>query len=62
VRVYSLQAGPYDVNPDHRDFYFEINGDTITQVFFKDEPLAIEGKALIMKHGGSPQPMRYVKE
>src|SRR5215475_10447468 len=30
VRVYSLQAGPYDVNPAQRDFYFEINGDTIT--------------------------------
>jgi len=62
VRVYSLQSGPYDVNPDHRDFYFEINGDTITQVSFKDEPLAIEGNALIMKHGDSPQPMRYMKE
>lgn len=62
VRVYSLQAGPYDVNPAQRDFYFEINGDTITQVFFKDEPLAIDGNALIMKHGDSPQPMRYERE
>jgi hypothetical protein len=62
VRVYSLQAGPYDVNPDHRDFYFEINGDTITQVFFKDEPLAIDGNALLMKHWGPEKPMRYEKE
>ena len=62
VRVYSLQAGPYDVNPAHRDFYFEINGDTITQVLFKDEPLAIEGNALLMKHGDPPEPMRYVKD
>jgi hypothetical protein len=62
VRVYSLRAGPYDVDPAHRDFYFEINGDTITQTFFKDEPLAIEGKVLLMKHGDPPEPMRYVKE
>lgn len=62
VRVYSLQAGPYEVNPAHRDFYFEINGDTITQVFFKDEPLAIDGATLLMKHFGPEKPMRYEKE
>jgi hypothetical protein len=62
VRVYSLEAGPYDVNPAERDFYFEINGDAITQVHFKDEPLAIEGTALIMKHGDPQTPMRYEKE
>ena len=62
VRVYSLEAGPYDVNPADRDFYFEINGDTITQVLFKDEALAMEGTTLIMNHGDPPTPMRYVKQ
>lgn len=62
VRVYSLEAGPYPVNPAHHDFYFQINGDSITQVFFEDEPLKMEGKTLLMKHGDPPEPMRYVKE
>jgi len=62
VRVYSLKAGPYDVNPADRDFYFEINGDSIMQVLFKDEALTIDGNALLMKHWGPDKPMRYVKE
>ena len=62
VRVYSVEAGPYEVNPADRDFYFEINGDAITQVLFKDEPLTIDGNALIMKHGDPPTPMRYEKQ
>src|SRR5215472_6511823 len=62
VRVYSLEAGPYPVNPAHRDFYFQINGDSITQVFFEHEALAIDGNALIMKHWDPDKPMRYVKE
>ena len=59
--MYSVEAGPYEVNSADRDFYFEINGDAITQVLFKDEPLAIEGNALIMKHDDSPA-MRYEKQ
>lgn len=62
VRVYSLQAGPYKIDPSNKDFYFEINGDAIQQVFFKNEPLAIDGTSLVMKHGEDPQPMRYEKE
>jgi hypothetical protein len=62
VRVYQVEAGPFPVNPAHRDFYFEINGDAITQVFFEDEALAIQGNALIMKHWDPDKPMRYVKE
>jgi hypothetical protein len=62
VRVYQVEAGPFPVNPAHRDFYFEINGDAIMQVFFEDEPLAIQGNALIMKHWDPEKPMRYVKE
>jgi hypothetical protein len=62
VRVYSVEAGPFEVNPAHRDFYFEINGDAIMQVLFKDEPLAIDGNALIMRHWDPDKPMRYVKQ
>ena len=62
VRVYSLEAGPFEVNPSHRDFYFEINGDAIMQVLFKDEALAIQDSALLMKHWDPDKPMRYVKE
>jgi hypothetical protein len=62
VRVYQIEAGPFDVNPAHRDFYFQINGDAIMQVLFKDEALAINGGTLIMKHWDPEKPMRYVKE
>jgi hypothetical protein len=49
VRVYSVKAGPFVVDPSHNDFYFEINGDAITQVLFTDEQLTIDGKDLVMK-------------
>ncbi|MGA2369449.1 MAG: hypothetical protein ACLPPV_21660 [Candidatus Korobacteraceae bacterium] len=62
VPVYEVQAGPYEIDPTKKDFYFEINGDAITQVFFKDERLAIDGTTLVMKHGDPKDPMRYVKE
>ena len=62
VRVYSVRAGPFEVGPSDRDFYFEINGDAITQVLFKNERLAIEEKGLVMKHWNEDQPMHYEKE
>ncbi len=62
VRVYSLQAGPFEGNAADRDFYFEINGDSITQVHFKNEHLAIDGKDLVMKHWDDDRPMHYEKE
>jgi hypothetical protein len=62
VRVYSLQAGPYKIDPSKKDFYFEINGDAIQLVFFKNEPLAIEGKNLVMTHWKEGPPMHYEKE
>jgi hypothetical protein len=27
VRVCAIEAGPFKINPSHKDFYFEINGD-----------------------------------
>jgi len=62
VPVYSIKAGPFEINPSDNDFYFEINGDAITQVFFKDEPLSIDGSALVMKYWNPEQPMRYKKQ
>jgi hypothetical protein len=62
VRVYSIKAGPFNINPSHHDFYFEINGDAIGQVQFKDERLAIDGRDLVMKYWNAEQPIRYEKQ
>ena len=62
VRVYSIEAGPFKINPSHKDFYFEINGDAIAQVPFKDERLAIDGKDLVMKYWNEQSPIRYEKQ
>ena len=62
VRVYSIEAGPFKIDPSHKDFYFEINGDAISQVLFKDERLAIDGKDLVMKYWNEKQPIRYERQ
>ncbi len=62
ISVYQIQAGPFALNPAHNDFYFEINGDAITRVPFKDERLVIEGTTLVMRHFGADHPMRYEKQ
>ncbi len=62
VRVYSLEAGPYKIDHTNKDFYFEINGDAIQQVVFKDERLAVDGKTLVMTHWKDGPPMHYEKE
>jgi hypothetical protein len=62
VRVYQVEAGPFEIDPAKKDFFFEINGETITQVFFKDERLAIDNEGLVMLHWDPDKPMHYVKE
>jgi hypothetical protein len=62
VRVYSLKAGPFVIDPANKDFFFEINGEAITQVSFKDERLAIDKEGLVMLHWDPEKPMHYVKE
>lgn len=62
VPVYQIATKPYEIDPKNKDFYFEINGDAITQVLFKDERLAIDGTTLVMKHWDPKEPMRYAKE
>jgi len=62
VEVYQLEAGPFALNPAHNDFYFEINGDAIMRVPFKDERLKIDGTTLVMTHFGADHPLRYEKQ
>jgi len=62
VRVYDLQAGPFEINSSQKDQYFEINGDAIQQVVFTDERLEIEDGGLTMKHWGADRPMHYEKQ
>jgi hypothetical protein len=62
VEVYQLEAGPFALNPAHNDFYFEINGDAIARVPFKDERLKIDGTALVMTRFGADHPLRYEKQ
>ena len=62
VPVYAIRTGPFELDSSHNDFYFEIDGDSIAQVFFKDERLAIDGKNLVMKYWNKEQPMRYEKQ
>lgn len=63
VRVYELEAGPFEIDASsNKDFYFEINGDTITQVLFESEKLPLNDGALMMTHWGAEKPMRYEKQ
>jgi len=57
VPVYSIKTGPFAIGPSQHDFYFEINGDDIARVLFKDERLAIDGKDLVMKYWNDQKPM-----
>ena len=62
VPVYAIKAGPFELDSSRNDFYFEIDGDSIAQVFFKDERLAIDGKKLVMKYWNKEEPVRYEKQ
>ena len=62
IRVYRLEAGPYDVDPAHNDFTFEINAEAITQVNFKSEPLKINGGSLEMRFWDKSKAMLYRKQ
>ena len=62
VRVYETTAGPFPINSSDKDYYFEINGEAITQVLFKNEPLSIDGNDLVMKHFDPDKPMHYEKQ
>jgi hypothetical protein len=59
VPVYNVPGGPFKVNSAHDDFYFEINGEAIVRVPFKDERLVIDKKALVLLYWSKDHPMRY---
>jgi hypothetical protein len=62
IDVYNLTAGPFELNPAHQDFYFEVNGDEITRVHFENERLVIDGKDLLMRYWTRDEPMRYARQ
>lgn len=62
VRVYNLETEPFDLNPAHDDFTFEIDGEAVTELRFTDERLTVNGKTLVMHYWGPDQDMHYVKE
>ncbi len=62
VPVYAVKAGPFQIDSSKNEFYFEIDGDSIARVFFKEEPLAIDGKTLVMRYWNAEQPIRYEKQ
>jgi hypothetical protein len=61
IRVYEFRSEPMKLNPAHNQFNFEINGEAITQIIFKDERLDSKGGALFMHHWPDRE-MRYTKE
>lgn len=58
VRVYEAHSVPFKIDPAKKDYYFEIDGEAMTQVLFKDERMTIDGTSLIMKRDPN-HPMRY---
>ena len=61
VRVYEAQSAPFKIDPSKKDYYFEINGEAMTETIFKDERLTIDGTTLIMKRDPN-HPMKYERE
>jgi hypothetical protein len=59
VRVYQLEAGPYALDTAHNEFTFEINGEAITTVPFKNERLKVSGRSLEMRYWGDDRAMIY---
>jgi len=62
VRVYHLEAGPYQVDPQQNDFTFEINGAAITSVPFENERLIINRRVLEMRYWDPSRVMNYRKQ
>jgi len=62
IRVYNFRSKPVDLNPAHNEFQFQINGEAITTVQFKDERLKIDGKVLEMRFWNKDEVMKYAKQ
>lgn len=61
IRVYNVEWGPSETNPQHNEFTYEINAKSITTLRFDRQILTVEGSALLMRRDPNTQPMRYVK-
>ena len=62
IRVYQVEAGPFSIKEGDKDYYFELNGDSVQQVLFENEKLSIDGATLTMTHWGQDHPMHYERE
>lgn len=60
IPVYALETQPIPVNSAHQEFVFEINGEAIATLQFKDERVEVSGKTLILRHWPGSE-MRYEK-
>lgn len=61
VPVYDVEAGPFNVTDGATEFWFEINGDAITQVKFRDERLKVVSGGLEMTYWKTDKPLLYRK-
>ena len=61
IRVYDFESDSFPVEASKNEYQFEINGEAITQVKFKDERLEIDDKCLKMLFWRSDKPMRYCR-
>lgn len=61
IPVYDIDAGPFEVAGTDKEFWFEINGDAITQVRFKNERLAVTNGGLQMNYWRGDKPLLYRK-
>jgi len=62
IAVYDYAAGPFPVNPQHNEFQFEIDGEAITRVPFRNERLKINGTTLEMRFWNRDKVMNYEKQ
>jgi hypothetical protein len=62
IRVYHVEAGPYQLDPRQNDFTFEINGAAITGVPFENERLTINKQTLEMRYWDPDRVMTYRKQ
>jgi hypothetical protein len=62
VPVYDLDAGPFEINGNTGEFWFEINGRAITELRFRDERLKVTQDALEMTFWKADKPLRYRKQ
>lgn len=62
VPVYDIEAGPFRIDSNVNEFRFEINGEAITQLRFRNERLKIAENDLEMTFWKMDKPLRYRKQ